>query len=49
MELGLPLNLIASAVFERSISYDKELRVKSWALFNRKTGKVCYSRTAGGS
>ncbi len=39
MELGLPLNLISSAVFERSISYDKELRVKSSALFKRKPGK----------
>jgi len=38
MELGVPLNLIATAVFERSLSYSKELRVKAASLFKRKHG-----------
>lgn len=33
MELGMPLNLIATAVFERSLSARKELRVKAGALY----------------
>ncbi len=39
MELGLPLNLISSAVFERSLSYRKALRVKSSKFYGRKPGK----------
>jgi len=38
MELGLPLNLISAAVFERSISSEKELRVKASELYSRKPG-----------
>ena len=38
MELGLPLNLISAAVFERSISSAKELRVKASELYSRKPG-----------
>lgn len=39
MELGVPLNLIATAVFERSLSYSKELRVKAASVFKRSNGK----------
>lgn len=39
MELGLPLNLISSAVFERSLSYRKELRVKASRFYSRAPGK----------
>jgi 6-phosphogluconate dehydrogenase len=35
MELGMPLGLIATAVFERSLSSQKELRVKAEAKFPR--------------
>ena len=35
MELGLPLNLISTAVFERSLSAQKELRVQAELLFPR--------------
>lgn len=38
MELGIPLGLIATAVFERSISYSKELRVKAASVFKRSHG-----------
>lgn len=36
MDLGMPLGLIASAVFERSLSSNKDVRVKADQLFNRK-------------
>ena len=36
MDLGMPLGLIASAVFERSLSSNKELRVDADKLFSRK-------------
>lgn len=39
MELGVPLNLIATAVFERSLSYSKELRVKASSTFERGHGR----------
>ncbi len=39
MELGIPLNLISTAVFERSLSYRKELRSNNELLFNRQGGK----------
>lgn len=39
MELGIPLNLIATAVFERSLSYSKDLRVKAASIFKRSQGK----------
>ncbi len=39
MELGLPLNLISSAVFERALSYDKSLRVRASELYSRRAGK----------
>jgi len=39
MELGIPLNLIATAVFERSLSYTKELRVKAASRLIRSHGK----------
>lgn len=40
MELGIPLNLIAAAVFERAISFRKELRVAASELFNREANIV---------
>jgi len=39
MELGVPLNLIATAVFERALSFSKELRVKAASVFKRSHGK----------
>ena len=36
MELGLPLGLIATALFERSISSERELRKKAARLYNRE-------------
>lgn len=39
MDLGLPLNLISSAVFERSLSYRKEIRVKASEFYKRAPGK----------
>ncbi|OFZ08599.1 MAG: phosphogluconate dehydrogenase (NADP(+)-dependent, decarboxylating) [Bacteroidetes bacterium RIFOXYB2_FULL_39_7] len=39
MELGLPLNLISSAVFERSLSYRKQLRVSAADFYKRAPGK----------
>lgn len=39
MDLGLPLNLISSAVFERSLSYRKEIRVKASEFYTRAPGK----------
>jgi 6-phosphogluconate dehydrogenase len=38
MELGLPLNLISAAVFERSLSSEKDLRVKASQIFKRVPG-----------
>lgn len=45
MELGLPLNLIATAVFERSLSAQKELRVEAESLFSRNSDSVKHSVT----
>ena len=39
MDLGLPLNLISTAVFERSLSYRKEMRVKASEFYKRAPGK----------
>lgn len=39
MELGVPLNLIATAVFERSLSFSKDLRVNAASVFKRSHGK----------
>jgi 6-phosphogluconate dehydrogenase len=39
MELGVPLNLISAAVFERSLSYMKDLRVKAASVLPRSHGK----------
>ncbi len=39
MEIGLPLNLIATAVFERSLSYRKALRVTASGKYKRGSGK----------
>ncbi len=39
MELGVPLNLISTAVFERSLSYMKDLRVKASSTLVRSHGK----------
>ncbi len=36
MELGLPLNLIATAVFERSLSAEKDLRLEAESIFSSK-------------
>ncbi len=38
MELGLPLNLISAAVFERSLSSEKDLRVRASQVFKRVPG-----------
>lgn len=45
MELGMPLGLIATAVFERSLSAQKELREHSFRLLASKHAKVVYNRS----
>ena len=40
MELGVPLNLISSAVFERSLSSQKEFRVNLASRYKRVFGKI---------
>ncbi len=42
MELGMPLNLIATAVFERSLSSRKELRVEASKVYERVSSDVNY-------
>lgn len=42
MELGMPLNLIATAVFERNISDWKELRVEAAQAFHREPSEKTY-------
>ncbi|PKP00230.1 MAG: phosphogluconate dehydrogenase (NADP(+)-dependent, decarboxylating) [Bacteroidetes bacterium HGW-Bacteroidetes-8] len=39
MELGLPLNLISTAVFERSLSSLKDLRVEASKMYSRVAGE----------
>jgi 6-phosphogluconate dehydrogenase len=42
MELGMPLNLISTAVFERSLSARKELRVEASHAYNRQPSEKTY-------
>ncbi|BEG98411.1 decarboxylating NADP(+)-dependent phosphogluconate dehydrogenase [Bacteroides sedimenti] len=42
LELGMPLNLIATAVFERTISAWKEIRIEAAQAFNREAPKKTY-------
>ena len=42
MELGMPLGLIASAVFERSLSSTKEVRLQAEKLFPREAKQSLY-------
>jgi len=42
LDLGMPLNLIATAVFERSLSFQKELRVEASHIYNRETSTKTY-------
>ncbi len=42
MELGMPLNLIATAVFERSLSARKELRVEASHIYHRESSEKTY-------
>ena len=44
MELGMPLGLIATAVFERSLSAQKDLRVKASVSFKAQALDVAYNR-----
>lgn len=44
MELGMPLGLIATAVFERSLSASKELRVAASELFPRNPELPAYNK-----
>lgn len=44
MELGMPLDLIATAVFERNLSANKELRGKMAKLYQRKSDRSVYNR-----
>lgn len=44
MELGMPLGLIATAVFERSLSAQKELREKASRQFQCKRTMAVYNR-----
>ncbi|EGJ72397.1 6-phosphogluconate dehydrogenase, decarboxylating [Bacteroides coprosuis DSM 18011] len=44
MELGMPLGLIASAVFERSLSSNKEVRVEASKLFHEDKEKSLYNK-----
>lgn len=44
MELGMPLGLIATAVFERSLSADKEVRVASAARLGREVSAAPMDR-----
>lgn len=44
MELGMPLGLIATAVFERSLSAQKELREKAARLFPNKHSQPVYNK-----
>ncbi|MEG0455959.1 MAG: decarboxylating NADP(+)-dependent phosphogluconate dehydrogenase, partial [Bacteroides sp.] len=44
MELGMPLGLIATAVFERSLSAQKELREKAMRQFQRKHSQPVYNK-----
>ncbi|MDR0939676.1 MAG: decarboxylating NADP(+)-dependent phosphogluconate dehydrogenase [Mediterranea sp.] len=44
MELGMPLELIATAVFERSLSAEKELRVNASRLLRRPITMQVYDR-----
>lgn len=46
MELGMPLGLIASAVFERSLSAQKELRVQAASAFPAPQWEVVADREA---
>ncbi|TWV09835.1 decarboxylating NADP(+)-dependent phosphogluconate dehydrogenase [Bacteroidaceae bacterium HV4-6-C5C] len=44
MELGMPLGLIATAVFERSLSAQKDLRVEASGTFKARPSEVAYNR-----
>ena len=44
MELGMPLGLIASAVFERSLSSNKNIRVEAAQLFPREATHRQYNK-----
>lgn len=44
MELSMPLGLIATAVFERSLSSQKELREDAYKLFQRKHTRTLYNK-----
>ncbi|MDR0892441.1 MAG: decarboxylating NADP(+)-dependent phosphogluconate dehydrogenase [Mediterranea sp.] len=44
MELGMPLELIATAVFERSLSAEKELRVNASKLLRKAHTPVTYHK-----
>ncbi|MCK9179489.1 MAG: decarboxylating NADP(+)-dependent phosphogluconate dehydrogenase [Bacteroidales bacterium] len=45
MDLGMPLGLIASAVFERSLSAQKDIRVEAAKKYNRQQTLEKYPRT----
>ena len=44
MELGMPLGLIASAVFERSLSSDKSIRVEAEKIFGHEKEQGLYNK-----
>lgn len=44
MELGMPLGLIATAVFERSLSSQKALRKEASRLFHQKRSMTVYNK-----
>lgn len=44
MELGQPLGLIASALFERSLSYDRELRLEAFSIYRKEQKKTVQER-----
>ena len=45
MELGMPLGLIATAVFERSLSAQKELRKSAAGHFTCRRTEVVYNKS----